>query len=595
MASSPSQEAGQSEAPATRSSDYGPESRTVVPSPQKSLEFVRVELLKGYRWVRDQDFWIAFMLVVGGIYLFLGWLTFDAARDVGSTLAQGASPPAWLFTATGVFWLFLTVLTVFDSVGSNGSLDNDGHYLTIRPIPDIVGGKLIAAASKFSAYTLSLGLAAGAGLAAGIGSPLPVIGMLAAAVVIAVTATAIGYPIGLAFKGFLRRSPRLARSTTAVGLGLVYLTLSVPGGLLGVVEQLEPVFQAPPIAWLGDLALLTTAGADVNSTGALVVLGLTALVSVGGLLLSVTAARYAWVADAAHASDGEETERPTAPDHAVDTVLGLVCQAPSTRGIASTTLLRAVRSPLQFVFVAPPMVAAISFIDTFVTSGTVPWFVPWFVVGYGAWAAGAVLPLNPHGNQGSMLSTLLTAPTGPRAVVHGNVVAAALLGGPVTAGLAVGAGFIAGNSPMVLATLGVVSIPAVVGGAVVATGLGSVYPRFDAVSFSGSKQAVPPSKRAYSLFSVYVSLTVVSASVVSNETAREVGSLLLSRWLPWGLDIGAEMLVVASAVVLVGSVVSIPLAYRTAIRRVEACRYQGGNDVYHDRSDAFGKRTFITN
>jgi ABC-2 type transport system permease protein len=576
MAGSSSQERDQSQTPATSSSDYGAESWTVVPSPQKSLEFVRVELLRGYRWVRDQDFWIAFMLVVGGIYLFLGWLTFDAARDVGSTLTQGASPPAWLFTATGVFWLFLTVLTVFDSVGSNGSLDNDGHYLTIRPIPDVVAGKMIAAASKLSAYTVSLGLAAGGGLAAGTGSPLPVVGMLGAAVVIPVAATAVGYPIGLALKGFLRQSPRLARFTTAVGLGLglVYLTLSVTGGLVGVVEWLEPLFQVPPIAWLGDLALLTTAGADVHATGAVLVVGLTGLVSLGGLLLSVPTARYAWVADAAHASDGEESERPTAPDHTVDTVLARVCRAPSTRAIASTTLLRAVRSPLQFVFVAPPIVAAVSFIDTFVTSGTVPWFVPWFVVGYGAWAAGAVLPLNPLGNQGSMLSTLLTAPTGPRSVVHGNVVAATLLGGPVTAGLAVGSAVIAGHSPMALATLGVVSIASVVGGAIVATGLGSVYPRFDAVSFSGSKQAVPPSKRAYSLFSVYVSLTVVSATVLSNETAREVGSLLLSRWLPWGLGIGAGMLMLASAVVLAGSVLSVPLAYRTAVRRVEAYRHQ---------------------
>jgi ABC-2 type transport system permease protein len=119
-----------------------------------------------------------------------------------------------------------------------------------------------------------------------------------------------------------------------------------------------------------------------------------------------------------------------------------------------------------------------------------------------------------------------------------------------------------------------VSIASVVGGAIVATGLGSVYPRFDAVSFSGSKQAVPPSKRAYSLFSVYVSLTVVSASVVSNGTAREVGSLLLSRWLPWGLDVGAETLALAGAVVLAGSVLSVPLAYRTAVRRVEAYRQQ---------------------
>ena len=567
---------GQSGTASASASEDGPASPDGVPSARNSWEFARVDLLRGYRWVRDQDFWVAFMFVVGVVYAFIGWLTFDAARSVGSALTAGSSAPAWLFTATGVFWLFITVLLVFDSVGSNGSLDNDGHYLTIRPTADIVGGKLVAAGIKYSVYTVSLGLAAGAGLAAGTGSPLPVVGMLAAAVVAVVTATAVGYPVGLALKGIIRRSPRLARLTTAVGvgLGLVYVTLSVTGGLLGIVEQLEPVFQAPPTAWVGDLALLTTAGADVNSVGAVVLLGLTPLIGVGGLVLSVPAARYAWVADAGHTGDGEETERPTAPDHSVDTVLGLVCRTPATRGVASTTLLRAVRSPLQFVFVAPPMLAAISFIDTAVTSGTLPWFVPWFVVGYGAWAAGAVVPLNPLGNQGSMLPALLTAPARARDVVHGNVVAAALVGGPVTAVLAVGAGYVAGSPPVVLATLGAVSIAAVVGSAVVATGMGSVYPRFGAVSISGSKRAVPPSKRAYSLFSVYVSLTVISAAVLSSETAREVGAVLLSRWLPWGLDIGPEVLLVASAAVLVGSVVSIPLAYRTAARRVETYRRQ---------------------
>ncbi|WP_254840127.1 hypothetical protein [Natronomonas marina] len=71
-----------------------------------------------------------------------------------------------------------------------------------------------------------------------------------------------------------------------------------------------------------------------------------------------------------------------------------------------------------------------------------------------------------------------------------------------------------------------------------------------------------------------MSLTVVSATVLSNETARDMGSLLLSRWLPWELGIGAGMLMLASAVVLAGSVLSVPLAYRTAVRRVEAYRHQ---------------------
>jgi len=75
--------------------------------------------------------------------------TFDAARSVGSALAAGDALPAWLVTATSVLWVFLTILLVGDGFGSNGDLDNDGQYLTIRPAADVVGA-VATAAAKFS-------------------------------------------------------------------------------------------------------------------------------------------------------------------------------------------------------------------------------------------------------------------------------------------------------------------------------------------------------------------------------------------------------------------------------------------------------------
>ncbi|WP_115862958.1 hypothetical protein [Halorussus litoreus] len=548
--------------------------RDIVPSPRSSWEIARIDLIRGYRWVRNQDLWLAFTVVVGFIGAFLLWETFDAARNVGTQLTAGGPTPTWLVTATGILWLFLTILLAGDGVSSNTDLDNDGQYLTIRPAADVVGGMLIAAASKFSVYTIPLGLVAGAGLAAGSGSPLPLVGMLAAAVVVVVSAAAIGYPIGFTIKGVIRRSRNLGRLTTVVGvvLGLAYVTLSVTGELLTVVERLEPVLQAPPVAWFGHLALATTPDASIDPTGALLLLGLSPLAVSGGTVLSVPAARYAWLADTAHANDGDDEELPTAPDRRVDAVLGAVCRAPATRGIASTTLLRAVRSPLQFVFVAPPLLAAISFVEGAVTSGTVPWYVPWFVVWYGAWAAGAVIPLNPLGNQGATLPALLTAPARGRHVVHGHVTAATLVGAPLTAGTAIGAGYLAGSSEAVLVALGIASVAAVVGSATLATGIGSLFPRFEAVSLDASRQAVPPSKRAYSLFSICLSLIVVAVAFASDETARVAGSVLLSQWLPFGIDPSIDAVTALGWVVLVGAGLAIPLAYRTAARRIEAYR-----------------------
>ncbi|SNZ11926.1 hypothetical protein SAMN06269185_1431 [Natronoarchaeum philippinense] len=547
-----------------------------VPSLGQSLEIARIELLRGYRWVRHQDFWVLFTILVGVMSVFLLYQTFDAARAIGASLAAGGVMPAWLVTATSVLWLFLTILLVGDALGSNGDLDNDGQYLTIRPAADVVGGLLLAAAAKFSVYTIGLGLAAGAGLVAGTDSFSPILGIAVAAVGIPATAAAIGYPIGFTLKGFGRRSENVSRLVTVlgIGLGLAYITLSVTGELLTIVERLEPVLQSPPMAWFGHLALATTPNAGVDATGVLLLCGLMPIVVIGGTVLAVPAARYAWLADTPHASESDEEALPTAPNTRLDAALDVVCRAPATRGIASTTLRRAVRSPFQFVFVAPPLLAAILFVESAVTTGTVPWYVPWFVVWYGAWASGAVLPLNPLGNQGATLPTLLTAPAHGRHVVHGTIVAAALVGAPLTAGVALAAGYLAGSSPPVLVALGVASVTAVAASALVATGIGSVFPRFDAVNLDGSRRAVPPSKRAYSLFSTVLSLIVVAVAFAADETARTVGAVLLPRWLPGVSEIGAGTLETLGWVVIVGGVAALPVAYRRAVRRLETYRLQ---------------------
>lgn len=558
--------------PGERHGTPGPSAlRNVLPTPAYSWEVARVDLVRGYRWVRHQEFWLLFTVLVGAIGVFLLWLTFDATRAAGRTLAAGGTTPEWVLTATGVLWLFLTLLLVGDGVSSNGDLDNDGHYLTIRPAADVVGGVLLAAAAKFSVYTIVPAVAAGLGLAAGTGSLTPLAGMLAAAFVVVATATTIGYPVGFALKGVIRRSRHLGRLASVVGvlLGLAYATLAVTGGLLTVVERLEPVFQTPPVAWAGHLALATTPHAGADVTGALVLLGAAPVLVVAGTAAAVPAARYAWLADAARESDDEQADVPSAPSHRVDVVLGHVTREPATRGVASTTLLRAARSPLQFVFAAPPLLAAISFVEGAVTTGSVPWYVPWFVVWYGAWAAGAVLPLNPLGNQGATLPSLLTAPARGRHVVHGHVAAAALVGVPVTAVLAVGAGVLADSAAPTLAVLGVAATAAVLASAVVAAGIGAVFPRFEALDFSASKRAVPPSKRAYSLFSTYLTVAVLAAVLAGDATAREVGAVLLSRWLPWGVEVSAATVGVLGWTGVVAGVLVIPVAYRVAARRIE--------------------------
>jgi hypothetical protein len=66
-----------------------------------------------------------------------------------------------------------------------------------------------------------------------------------------------------------------------------------------------------------------------------------------------------------------------------------------------------------------------------------------------------------------------------------------------------------------------------------------------------------------------LSLIVIAGAFVADETARAVGAVLLSQWLPFGVDIGAETLAILSGIVLVSGVVGIAAAYRVAIQRIE--------------------------
>ncbi|WP_436346646.1 hypothetical protein [Natronorubrum sp. FCH18a] len=556
----------------SRRADFGRNGR--FPSPATSVELARVELRRGYRWLWVQDFWILFGIGVAAAFLFITWLAFDAFRDVGAALGAGEPVPSWVGLAWSVTWLFAVVISAWSGLSTESDLPNDGHYLTIRPVADVVGGHLIAAIGKFSLYVLPPAGGAALGLALGADSALPAVGIVAAALLVLVTAVVVGYPIGLAIKGLVRRSPTLSRYKSIVGLVLTvaYFGLAFSGRWIDLVDALEPLLHAPPLAWLTDFALVTTPGADVGALGAVAVIVLAAGIVAVGALLAPHPARYAWMADRQHHDEKADDVAVSAPAHRIDAVLESLCRAPATRGIASTTLLRAVRAPHQLVFVAFPLVFAIPVIEQLSSAGTLPWYVPWFVVWYGAWAGGVLVPLNPLGNQGATLPSLLTAPADGRHVVHGHVVAATVPIAPLTAALAVGAGYLAGRPQSELVALAVASVAAVAVGAVLAVGIGSVFPRFTAIDFADSTRAVPPSKVAYGVFSVGLSLAVVAAAFVADEQALEIGALVLSAWLSWGTTVSTDTLVTVSWALVGAAVVAVPIAYRLAVSRLGTYR-----------------------
>lgn len=508
--------------------------------------------------------------------------TFDVARDAGAALAGGESGALdGLEVMLAAGWVLTAGFHLFVGLGEGGDVDEEAGMLTVRPPKDVAGGYLAFWGTYFGVYVLVPVVAGFVGLAVGVGSPLPIVGGLLATVVIAASAIGVGYPIGLALKGVLRRTDVLHRlkPVLAVGIGIAYFYVMFSGRWLELVEAAEPVLTDPPLGWIGDVALLTTPGADVSVAGAGGALALTAASVVLGTLATVRAAEYTWSADRVHddldqGSDGRGGDDAGATANtpaAIARPLDALCRRPQTRGVAEVTMLRAYRRPMLMVYSLWPLLLAIPMVDQLVSGGTLPWYAPWFAVLVGGYVAGESIPLNALGNQGATLPTLLTSRADGRAVVHGHVVAIAVPVVPFAAALAAGAGALAGRPPFELAVLAVAAGGAVVAGAVLAIGCGALFPRFDTVSVGDSTEISIPSKRAFGAFSLSVSLTTTGLAFAVDETARIVGSVVLTEYAPL-VEPSPEQLHALGLALVALVAVAVPAAYVVAIRRIDGFR-----------------------
>jgi hypothetical protein len=513
------------------------------------------------------------LLSIVGFLIISSWV-FESTRTVASVATtRGLPADSAVFLGWSLLWVLLFVSSILDAVGANGNLDNDGHYLTIRPASDIASGMLLANVFRIGSLAVLPVLASAVGFVIETGSPYPVISIVAAAVICSTTSIAAGYPIGLILKTVIRRSATLssAKPVMAVALGAGYVVVLFTGGYTAMIEWIRPVLFSAPLAWIGQLSLSTVPGVspEMRSISGLVIVS--NLLVVAGTVLSSVTARYAWTTDRTRLdeSDKEDPERGTPPRSHVDTLVRRVCSRQETTTIASTTLLRAWRSPLQLLFVAFPVIALMPLVEMLLTTGDLPWYAPWLVVWYGALAGGAGPPLNPLGNQGATLPTVLTASADGRNVVNGHIVAAILPIAPLTAVLSVATGLFAGQSVPELLVIGAAGATAVVVGSALAVGVGTLFPRFETFDLTASRQAVAPSKVAYGIFSTIISVAVVGIAVIVNDTAAEITAFLLSDTLPFDISIAVGSVVRGGWIVLVLAVIAVPAAYWIAVRRIQ--------------------------
>ncbi|OLZ40858.1 hypothetical protein A6E15_07575 [Natrinema saccharevitans] len=517
-----------------------------------------------------QDYWLLFSVLLSIFYVLLIRVAYTSSETIGTDYLLTGSITSMFWAGFGGLFLFILILNVWSGVNEESNVTNNSHYLTIRTVPDLVLAHVISSSVKFLAVVTPITVAAGIGFSVGSESYQNVIGFVVLTPVLVVSAVAAGYPLGLIIKGIVRRSQTLLRYKSLIGLLLtgLYFGTAVTGYWDAIIETGEPALTAPPLTWFGDLALVTVAGEGATPITAPLLTGFFGLLTAIAIGCAIPAARFAWSGDLViTADDSESDDDSLPPDHQFETALARICTSQGTFAIASTTLIRLVRSPKQIVFVALPLLGVIPAAEQFLTTGSLPWYAPWAVVWYGAWTAGTAISLNPLGNQGATLPAVLSSPISGRQIVHGYIVAV-LTAAPITVLFAIGTGIVADRPQSELAVLAVASVVAIAIGAVVSIGIGTLFPRFQESEIGQSTVAVPPSKTAYLFYSLFSMAIVIAVATINSEMVLEITTSLITRLLPLAITVSNDIVEITSWAMIVAIVLSVPIWYRIAVDRL---------------------------
>lgn len=485
----------------------------VFPSPRISGWIAYTEIVQKLRKSLRSDSLLMTILLLGGSAVVLG----VSLYRIGHSVATAGGD--WQSSMAPVLVVALLAISAYHFVNGVGlEPNNKSLLLTVRPSKDLAGGQLLMRFCETVPLVVIPAVLFFVGFSVASGTPRPVLGGILLGILLNAVGITIGFPAGLAARGIKMRSPTISRywPLLVVPLAVGYVLFLYVGGIERVIELAVPVISHSPLGWITDVALLTTPGSGADPIRAGSILVFAVIVCFVGVRATVLAGRYTWLADG-HASESSRDDVSSSGDEPMlERTMDRFCRRSATAGIAAVALRRAYRAPYQLLFGLVPLLGSLPILEQLVLTGSVPWYTPWAVAFYGAWLAGVTIPLNIIGVQGKTLPQLLTTRTSGRDIVNGYVLAAVVPIVLPTVPIAVGAGHLAGLSVTSLLVVGLTAILAHVASAVLAAAIGVAFPRLRS-PFDTRTMPIPPSKTAYSAFSIvlFLLLGILSIAVPS--------------------------------------------------------------------------------
>ncbi|ELZ42008.1 hypothetical protein C471_05164 [Halorubrum saccharovorum DSM 1137] len=485
----------------------------------------RTELRRRWRTMKGNTMQLLALAFAGVMLLPFSLGGVFGAYLAGGFIAGSETEPLieWARMAFVYGWIFVVGFGGYRAYAVALRPDNLDGLLTTVSHRDVIGGLVLAELVLWSAFFLTVGSAATVAFAVGAGSLLTIPALLLTLCLLLATGIPAGFILALGVRNAGVRSRLLSRLRTLFLflLGIGYFALIFTNAFASVLEPIYRVLAPTPIDWFGDLAAsgLGIGASPLRAIGAVGFTGAFVVVAIASLY---RLAAWLWYADGVHIT--HEAERS---DDGASRFQGLskVLSQP-VFGVVAVDWKRARRSPISLSFALYPLIVLAGPSVTAVQTGEIGTGLPLWILLSGTWVSGSLFALNVVGQEGAALPVTLLSEAPDRSLVIGHVLSGALLIAPVTVAATVIAGILSPHSVPVAASLGVSALVLSAASGAIGTGIGVVFPRFEAVSVSRSTKAIVPSAFAFAVYSVAVLVvslpTVIAHSGIAGHALASV-------------------------------------------------------------------------
>jgi hypothetical protein len=456
--------------------------------------------------------------VIGmGPLLVIGTLLLSTA---GEQLASGSidsadleSVPGVVSGVTAVFLIALTIMATIRGFTNVADVDEPACPLISTSLRNAVVGLVAAELVLFALWLAPLTLVLSGSFAYGAGTPALVLFAPLVLVLLLAVALPIGFVLGVCIRHLLTVYEPIARYRTplVVALGVAYFAAIALGWIGPLTVLLFDLLGDSPLGWPGHLLLVGIPEVPFSTAKAVAGVAGVAVIAPAAMAGGFRAAAFHWFADPAQSD--EEAEEVESSDR-LETVLDAAVSKP-VRTVTVTAIRRTKRAPIRLLYVAYPLFGAVFFIEELLETGTLPKYGAVALGLYVVWGTGAAFTLNLLGDHGPAMESVLISTVSGREVVGGTVLAGVLVGAPVALVVSPVAGIVSSLSAIETGLLIAGTLVGVVAAPVLATGVGSLFPRFGSVRVMNKREAVMPSKTAFLVYTMAIMLPSLSGAVLA--------------------------------------------------------------------------------